>query len=95
LAALYDLPIVGVSSVGRVDDGAWRGWPVIGASLAMHADGSVAARGRYGEQADELVVCDLALRKTVARGNELTDQLRERGHTDDTPWTPAGHAHPI
>lgn len=62
LAAQYQLPVVGVSGVGRVEDGGWRGWPVIGASLAMRADGSVAARGRYGEQADELIVCELALR---------------------------------
>lgn len=93
LAELYELPVVGVSSVGRVGDGAWRDWPVIGASLALRADGSVAARGRYGEQADELVVCELALRKTVAKGDELTDQLRERGHTDDAPFTHAHHVH--
>jgi predicted amidohydrolase len=94
LAALYELPVVGVSSVGRVGDGAWRGWPVIGASLALRADGSVAARGHYGEQADELIVCELALRNIVASGDALTDQLRERGHTDDSPLIPANHVPP-
>ncbi len=88
LAELYGLPVVGVSSVGRVGGGAWRGWPVIGASLAMRGDGSVAVRGRYGEDADELVVCELALRQAFMRGDQLTDHLRALGHADDAALAP-------
>jgi predicted amidohydrolase len=64
LARSHGLAVVGVSSVGRIEGGAWRGWPVIGASLAMGADGQVAARGSYGEHADALITCELALRQS-------------------------------
>jgi predicted amidohydrolase len=68
LAAAYGLPVVGTSSVGRIDGGAWSGWPVIGASMAVRGDGEVAARGRFGTDADELIVCELPLRQTGAPG---------------------------
>jgi predicted amidohydrolase len=64
LASAHGLPVVGVSSVGRLDDGGWKGWPVIGASLAMGGDGRVIAQARYGADADELIVIDVPLRET-------------------------------
>ena len=62
----HGLPVVGVSSVGRLEDGAWRGHAVIGCSLAMGGDGTVAAQAGYGEAADELVVVTLRLRADPA-----------------------------
>jgi hypothetical protein len=61
---------------------------VTGASLRLRADGSMAARGRCGEQADDLVVCELALREKVATGDKPTDPLRARGHSDCTSLAP-------
>ena len=62
LARRNGLPVVGVSSVGRIQAGPWSGWPVIGASLAMGGDGSVAAQGPFGENAEALIVAELSLR---------------------------------
>jgi predicted amidohydrolase len=59
----HGLPVVGVSSVGVMADGPWRGHRVIGCSLAMGGDGGVLAHGGYGEAAEELVVCELALKR--------------------------------
>jgi predicted amidohydrolase len=67
LARVHGLPVVGVSSVGRLEDGAWNGWPVIGASLAMGLDGQVVGQGRYGEAADELIVVEVELRAATAK----------------------------
>jgi predicted amidohydrolase len=65
LAALHGLPVVGVSGVGMMEDGPWRGHRVIGCSLAMAGDGSVAAQGRSGEAAEDFIVCKLALRQAA------------------------------
>jgi len=62
LARRHGLPVVGVSSVGRIQSGPWGGWPVIGASLAMGGSGDVVAQGPYGEQAEALVLAELDLR---------------------------------
>jgi predicted amidohydrolase len=62
LGARHGLPVVGVSGVGRLQDGAWSGWKVIGASLAMAGDGKVVAQGDCGDCADELRVARMALR---------------------------------
>jgi predicted amidohydrolase len=59
LALRHGLPVVGVSSVGVLRAGLWRGRPVIGASLAMGGDGQVAAQGPYGEHAEALIVVEL------------------------------------
>ena len=65
LARRHGLPVVGVSSVGRIQAGPWNGWPVIGASLAMGGDGKVAAQGPYGENAEALTVFELSPRARV------------------------------
>ena len=62
LAKAHQLPVVGVSSVGHVGDGPWRGWPVIGCSMAMAGYGHVAAQCGYGADAEALRVVCLALR---------------------------------
>lgn len=48
IAAQFKVAVASASNVGRVEGGAWHGRPVIGRSLAMAGDGSVAAMGRYG-----------------------------------------------
>ena len=67
LAAAHGVPVVGVSSVGRLEDGTWSGWPVIGASLAMGGDGRVAAQAPMGENAEVLIVVELLLRHAPAK----------------------------
>jgi predicted amidohydrolase len=69
LAGAHGLPVVGVSSVGRIDDGAWAGWRVIGASLAVGGDGRVAAQCDFGADAEQLRVVQLTLRQSSACGS--------------------------
>lgn len=68
VAARHGLPVVGVSSVGVIADGPWHGHRMIGCSLAMDGDGRVVAQGSCGERAEELVLCDLPLRRPVTTG---------------------------
>lgn len=76
LAQAHGLPVVGVSSVGCVEDGPWAGWPVIGASLAMGGDGRVAVQAAYGADAEDWQVVTLALRPAQTQRVELGHAAR-------------------
>lgn len=80
LGRLYDLPVVGVSHVGRLTDGPWRGRKVIGCSLATDRRGEVLAQGPYGEAAEALVIVDVELRPQPARGTALAEDVARRGY---------------
>jgi predicted amidohydrolase len=80
LARLYDLPVIGVSHVGRLTAGPWQGWQVIGCSLAMSGRGEILAQGPYGATAEALLVVEVALREQSASGTRLGDELRRRGY---------------
>ena len=56
LARLYDLTVVGVSNVGWLTAGPWRGRKCIGCSLAVGPGGVILAEGPYGEDAEALIV---------------------------------------
>lgn len=59
LTTLHDMAVVGVSSVGWLTDGPWKGRKCIGNSIAMGPGGAVLARGPYGVNAESLTVVDL------------------------------------
>ncbi|MFZ6692290.1 carbon-nitrogen hydrolase family protein [Undibacterium sp. SXout20W] len=82
LADLYDLPVVGVSNVGRIENGAWKDWKVIGCSLAMRGDGSIAMQGEYGSDAENLYISEVPLRKIVPLGDAVINDISQRGHRD-------------
>ena len=79
LARMYDLYVIGVSNVGWITDGPWKGRKCIGCSLAVGPGGEVLARGPYGEAAEDLIVVRADPRPPVARGTAFSDVLRERG----------------
>ncbi len=80
LGRLYQLPVVGVSHVGWLTDGPWRGRKVIGCSLATDQRGEVLAQAPYGDAAEALVVVDIELRPTPARGTKIAEDLAARGY---------------
>ncbi|WP_165247470.1 carbon-nitrogen hydrolase family protein [Paludisphaera soli] len=80
LARLYDATVVGVSNVGRITAGPWKGRKVIGRSLAMGPGGVVLARGPYGDRAESVVVVEVAPRPPIARGTAVADALEARGY---------------
>lgn len=61
LAREHGMPVVGVSNVGRLTAGPWKGRKCIGCSLSVGGDGRIAAEGPYGENAKDLLVVDLSL----------------------------------
>lgn len=80
LGRLYDLTILGVSHVGRLDAGPWAGRKVIGCSLAVGPGGAVLARGPYGEDAATLVVVEVMPRPPIGRGTRIAESLHSRGY---------------
>ncbi len=80
LARLYDVTVVGVSNVGRLTAGPWKGRKCIGCSLAV-GPGGVLARGPYGEAAEAVATVDIELRPSIARGTSMAEALRLRGYT--------------
>jgi predicted amidohydrolase len=59
LATRYGMTVIGVSNVGWIEDGPWRGRKCIGCSLAIGPDGREIVQGPYGPEADELIVIDV------------------------------------
>ncbi len=80
LARLYDVGVVGVSNVGWLTAGVWRGRKCIGCSLAVGPGGAVLAEGPYGEDAEALVPVRLPLAERPAKGTAVAQELRRRGY---------------
>ena len=66
--------------MGWLEDGAWKGWKVIGCSLAVGADAQVIAQAPYGVNAENLSIVKIELRQLTALGTKLTDSLSHRGY---------------
>lgn len=80
LARLYEMPVVGVSNVGRVAAGPWEGRKCIGCSMAVSGDGEILAQGSYGDSAAELIAISIHPSPRQARGTSIAAMLREKGY---------------
>jgi len=80
LTRLYDITLVGVSHVGWLDDGPWKGRKAIGCSLAMGPGGAVLAEGPYGHDAEALLIVEVEPRPQAGRGTLVAEQLSARGY---------------
>jgi len=78
VAGLFDVPVVGVSNVGRIEGGPWQGRKCIGCSLAVGRTGQVLAAGPYGDDAEAVVAVRLDVTPAPAEGTALSAWLRER-----------------
>ncbi len=65
----FRLWIVGVSSVGSLTDGPWKGRKCIGCSLVVRPDGRQVLMGPYGHAADTILYVDIAPGPRPARGD--------------------------
>ena len=81
LASLYDMTVVGVSCVGWLTGGPWKGRKCIGNSIAIGPGGGILAFAPYGVDAECLTVVEASAAAPVARGAEFADRLRERGYS--------------
>jgi len=80
LARLYGMTVVGVSNVGWIDAGPWKGRKCIGCSLAIGPGGRVIAQGPYGESAEQMIIIDVELADLNVRGTAFARHLGERGY---------------
>jgi len=80
LCKLYGITVVGVSNVGWITAGPWKGRKVIGCSLAIGPEGEVLARGPYGPEAESLIMVRLQARPREVRGTEYGPFLRKKGY---------------
>jgi predicted amidohydrolase len=80
LGRLHDLPVIGVSNVGWLSAGPWKGRKAIGCSLATNHRGEVQAEGPYGESAEALILVDVAPRQLRATGTQIAADLATRGY---------------
>ncbi len=65
----FRLWIAGVSNVGWLDDGPWKGRKCIGCSLVIGPDGQKVLMGPYGAEADALLYTDIHPEPRPARGD--------------------------
>lgn len=77
LTRLYDVTVVGVSNIGSITGGPWKGRKCIGCSLAVATQG-VIGRGPYDEAG--ITCVDIRPRPPVARGTQIADSLKARGY---------------
>lgn len=83
LAKLYDLVIVGATSVGYIVGGPYEGKKMVGCSIAVNKDG-VIARGPYLEFAGELIVADIEVPQRKEKGTEIGEMLKRKGYKFDS-----------
>jgi hypothetical protein len=62
--------IVGVSNVGWLTDGPWRGRKCIGCSLVVGPDGQPVLTGPYGVDAETVLYANVEVEPRPARGDD-------------------------
>lgn len=77
LSRRFAIPVVGVSNIGTLRSGAWKGRRAIGRSLALNADGTIVAHLPYGVEAFERVNLDVY--EQAPEGTAITEWLERRG----------------
>jgi predicted amidohydrolase len=80
LARLYEMPVVGVSNVGPISAGPWKGRKCIGCSLAVGGDGQVLLQAPFGETAESVLSVDLQLTPRPATGTDIANMLCHKGY---------------
>ncbi len=78
LSEKYNMAIVGVSNVGYLESGPWKGWRAIGNSIAYNGAGQAAAVLSCGETAQELRVIELETVPHPRKGTALAEYVSGR-----------------
>ena len=93
LGRLFEMTTVGVSCVGWMTGGPWKGRKCIGCSLAVGPGGGVLAQAPYGVDAEELVVVEVEPRGLEAKGTEISRALSDRGYSVEGFLSGDGYYH--
>ena len=70
VSEMFDLWVVGVSNVGKIEAGPWKNWDCIGNSLVYAPGGKEVLQAPYGDKADTLIYVDITLKDRPARGTK-------------------------
>lgn len=81
LCRLYGITVVGVSNVGWITAGPWKGRKVIGCSLAVGPQGQILAKGPYGSEAEALTVVKVQAMPRNVKGTRYGQFLKDKGYT--------------
>lgn len=73
----FDLWVVGVSNVGRIEAGPWKGWNCIGSSLVYSPGGKQVLQAPFGDRADTIIYVDISLKDRPARGTKWQDYWKK------------------
>ncbi len=82
LAKLYDVVVIGATSVGYIVGGPYEGKKMVGCSIAVNKNG-VIARGPYLEFAGELIPVDIEVPERKEKGTEIGEMLKRKGYKFD------------
>ncbi len=78
LTGIYHIPVIGVSNVGQVTEGSWKGWKAIGNSIAYGRDGKLLKVLPYGEDAECVEVLQVELGEADMCGTALAEYAYEK-----------------
>jgi predicted amidohydrolase len=67
-ATEFGIWVIGVSNVGWIPEGPWKGWRCIGCALVYDPQGNEVLQGPYGAEADTIMYVDVETLKRPARG---------------------------
>lgn len=82
LAQLYNLVMIGTTSVGYIVGGPYEGKKMIGCSLALGPDG-ILARGDYNEFAGELITVEFEVPQRIEKGTTIGEMLAAKKYQFD------------
>jgi len=77
-SSLYEVWIIGVSNVGKIEAGPWKDWDCIGSSLVYAPDGSEVLQAPFGAKADTIIYVDVKLKDRPAWGTKWHDHWQSK-----------------
>jgi predicted amidohydrolase len=78
LAQLFDIAILGVTSVGYIVGGPYEGKKMVGCSLAVNKQGII-AQGEFNEFAGDLIICEFETPTNQPKGTDISKSLENQG----------------
>jgi predicted amidohydrolase len=79
LASLFNMVVIGCTSVGYIVGGPYEGKKMIGCSLVVDRNGLV-AQGKYNEFASDLVVAEITVPMRQEHGTAIGEMLTKQGY---------------
>jgi predicted amidohydrolase len=74
----FDLWVIGVSNVGKIEAGPWKDWDCIGSSLVYGPGGKEVLLAPFGATADTILYVDVALTDRPAKGTKWQEYWNKK-----------------